>query len=647
LKHWRARSTKSTRQLNKPPRKSQSSKQASKQATMSSSMLSQHHVFGGGKRVANKMMMMRMRSSSQSATRKLSTAAAAATSASQEQQQQQPQPTSSALGKSITQVFGVDVGGRFNSLLCKHLQQQQPAPAAAAVATMDNVELLDLRSHGMGVGLMAARDLKRGETVVAIPPSLWQPLSVEAARQAMPIRFTQSVDAVLSTDDNKRGSSSSSNSSGSGDIADMSAVFEAMMTKQVLYHSLHLANQMHANNADSSSGTTTTTRSAGKGGGDLGAYLDVLSQTPLDVPMFWSEARLAKLDGTPVPNTVRERRQFISRLYESFVRPMHEASVSAATASATDGAGAAATDPTLSLFQGASASNFAWAYSLALSRALSGGGGVHFALVPVVDWINHSREPLLPTSPRVPDGLVTISHDRATDCFVVRAVDDVKQGTQLVAEYGQLGNAELLRQYGFAISNNVFDRALVEVSEDDLELSKEAKGKEEEAYSGGGGGGEEEGVKHRRGFFVSHMEPLPRTLVSFVRQAVEKEMGGGAAKVPEMNDDVETLQGEVGGDDATDSQMRVQVEVEVARRLLSAVERAFGRYGDASEWLDGGHHDSNDGSTVFVKRTVEGEVQVLNKVQGLLREFIEAAELGKASSASEATDLALFARRRA
>ena len=91
-----------------------------------------------------------------------------------------------------------------------------------------------------------------------------------------------------------------------------------MMTKQVLYHTLHVANQMHMNNNSNNDNNNRT--------GKMGAYLDVLSQTPLNVPMFWSESQLSDLEGTPVPNTVRERRQFISRLYDAFVRPSYEAS---------------------------------------------------------------------------------------------------------------------------------------------------------------------------------------------------------------------------------------------------------------------------------------------------------------------------------
>ncbi|CAK9031358.1 5 bisphosphate carboxylase/oxygenase large subunit N-methyltransferase, partial [Durusdinium trenchii] len=166
---------------------------------------------------------------------------------------------------------------------------------------------------------------------------------------------------------------------------------------------------------------------------DARAHFDAMPKS-VHVPLFWDDQALAELQASDLVRHISERRQLVHAVFSEVVQPS-------------------------SLGDEISASNFAFAWSLLLSRATSDlKNNMPFAIVPFLDMFNHSVHDSVP-------GFCQHWFDHAKQEFVVAPVRNVQgDDEQLFISYGQLGNAELLRLYGFVDPNNPSDSVKVQVT---------------------------------------------------------------------------------------------------------------------------------------------------------------------------------------
>lgn len=113
--------------------------------------------------------------------------------------------------------------------------------------------------------------------------------------------------------------------------------------------------------------------------------------------------------------------------------------------------------------------NFLWAYHLVVSRSyiLGEGGYERRVMLPKADMLNHgiirsASHQQTPESLSVANAGVRVVEATEGEAakFVVEALTHISPGEEVLINYGQLTNAELLLQYGFLMEGNPLDNHL-------------------------------------------------------------------------------------------------------------------------------------------------------------------------------------------
>ena len=165
-------------------------------------------------------------------------------------------------------------------------------------------------------------------------------------------------------------------------------------------------------------------------------YVDVLPTVEEVGPTFaWAEEDIANLEGSPVVNATRS---MIAKL-----KAEHADAVASARPPL---------DASIFTFEA-----WEWAFCMLFSRAIrlkSGRKGELLALVPYVDFINHS-----PFSSAYVDAreVETMFWEPKMDEVVLFADRSYKKFEQVFISYGPKSNADLLLLYGFALDRNPFN----------------------------------------------------------------------------------------------------------------------------------------------------------------------------------------------
>ena len=68
-------------------------------------------------------------------------------------------------------------------------------------------------------------------------------------------------------------------------------------------------------------------------------------------------------------------------------------------------------------------------------------------MVPFLDLANHSNSPN-----------ASFQVDPVENCVNLIALKDIESGAEVLIQYGEKGNEELMFQYGFAIEDNPFNK---------------------------------------------------------------------------------------------------------------------------------------------------------------------------------------------
>mmetsp|Transcript_32491 Transcript_32491/g.52634 ORF Transcript_32491/g.52634 Transcript_32491/m.52634 type:complete len:537 (+) Transcript_32491:31-1641(+) len=158
-------------------------------------------------------------------------------------------------------------------------------------------------------------------------------------------------------------------------------------------------------------------------------YIKMWPET-LDSTICWPQAELDKLfRGSPVLLNTKKRIQAIESEYERLK------------------AGVMADNPDLFREDIYSLEAFKWAFGTLLSRFTFLPTSETLSLVPLGDMMNHD-----------PNADLAMDYDVDTASVILVADKDYKKGEVLRVSYGQLSNAELMLNYGFALNNNPYDR---------------------------------------------------------------------------------------------------------------------------------------------------------------------------------------------
>mmetsp|Transcript_7485 Transcript_7485/g.11101 ORF Transcript_7485/g.11101 Transcript_7485/m.11101 type:complete len:472 (+) Transcript_7485:172-1587(+) len=165
-------------------------------------------------------------------------------------------------------------------------------------------------------------------------------------------------------------------------------------------------------------------------------YLDILPQDFPNSPIFWNDADLSKLEGSPLHSSILNRREQIRRQYEAIKQRIFERFPHAFPPHLI----------TLKAFMWAE-----WVYSSRLFFIEGANPREH--LVPLADMVN-CEEPV----PMVKDQhqFVQLTSDRSGD-VELRSNRAFQAGDQVFESYGYKSNGELLQYEGFLIENNPND----------------------------------------------------------------------------------------------------------------------------------------------------------------------------------------------
>eukprot|EP00510_Aplanochytrium_minuta_P008864 CAMPEP_0184049508 /NCGR_PEP_ID=MMETSP0956-20121227/3469_1 /TAXON_ID=627963 /ORGANISM="Aplanochytrium sp, Strain PBS07" /LENGTH=382 /DNA_ID=CAMNT_0026341847 /DNA_START=165 /DNA_END=1313 /DNA_ORIENTATION=- len=251
--------------------------------------------------------------------------------------------------------------------------------------------------QGLGWGVEAARDLKAGELILSIPKKAWRPTSAAEAWETIDSEEKELSQRLINFAKNKNMN---------------------LMEKPVLVGStvlsLHVLRELKNKSSKSKD------------------YLSVIPKELGSLPLFWNNDQMARLQNSPVRRKVEEQRNLLLDIYSEVVEPHFKE------------------DPNFG------AANFAWSYSLLLSRAVSSfKDQIPFGLVPVLDFFNHC-------TPSSYAGYCMFEFNHEDESYHVVSTVDVAKGQQLFISYGKLCNGDLLRKYGFCVPHNPYNTVSVD-----------------------------------------------------------------------------------------------------------------------------------------------------------------------------------------
>lgn len=248
----------------------------------------------------------------------------------------------------------------------------------------------------MGLGLVATKKLQAGRPFLTIPEKVWRPLSADEAYVQLRDKHPAFLEEIMYFAQRQ----------------DISMQARLLLVGSVSFV-VHLLKEF-ANPSEMAA-----------------LHLESMPKS-VSVPLFWGNQQMEFLQSSPLIHKITERRQLIDSIYENAIAP-HQKNMPEANLTP---------------------SNFSFAWSLLLSRALSDlKSRMPFALPPVLDMMNHTI-----VAPREENhGMCQHWFDHPNASFIVAPKQDVEPGTQLFISYGNLPNADLLRLYGFTIENNPND----------------------------------------------------------------------------------------------------------------------------------------------------------------------------------------------
>lgn len=150
-------------------------------------------------------------------------------------------------------------------------------------------------------------------------------------------------------------------------------------------------------------------------------YYEVLPKTLRNMPIFWSVAELAELNGSYLQQQIADRNQAIAEDYHAICEVA----------------------PQMRDF--ATLNEFKWARMCVCSRnfGLQVDGHRTSALVPHADMLNHYR-------PRE----TKWTFDEERQAFTITSLQHIGAGAQIYDSYGQKCNHRFLLNYGFAVEDN-------------------------------------------------------------------------------------------------------------------------------------------------------------------------------------------------
>lgn len=160
-------------------------------------------------------------------------------------------------------------------------------------------------------------------------------------------------------------------------------------------------------------------------------YYDILPKSLNHIPLFWSDADLSLLDGSPLQNSVHIMRSELSKLYGMICEVAPEFAA-------------------LTTFD-----KFMWMYGSMVSRNyyIRVGPKGTKALIPFADMLNHMQTLTDQISSKT-----TWNFDINRQEFVMKAIDDIRMGEEIFQIYGVRTNSDLLFVYGFTMEDfNVSD----------------------------------------------------------------------------------------------------------------------------------------------------------------------------------------------
>lgn len=150
-------------------------------------------------------------------------------------------------------------------------------------------------------------------------------------------------------------------------------------------------------------------------------YYEILPQTLHNMPIFWTDAELAELQGSHLLHQIADRCQAIADDYHAILSVAPQLAILC----------------TLTEFQ--------WARMCVCSRnfGLQIDGNRTSALVPHADMLNHYR-------PRE----TKWTFDEERQAFTITTLQHINAGCEVLDSYGQKCNHRFLLNYGFAIEDN-------------------------------------------------------------------------------------------------------------------------------------------------------------------------------------------------
>merc|ERR1712096_231198 len=156
-------------------------------------------------------------------------------------------------------------------------------------------------------------------------------------------------------------------------------------------------------------------------------YIDVIPEKYEDIPIFWSDAEVAELQGDAFSRYQR-RRDTLKRDYDRIV-------------AICDGFKDTAT-----------LEEFMWARTAVITRTF--GIKVNQQKITTnlpIDFVMHANQPD-----------TTWGYDQAKQCYHITAVRDIPKNKFLTITYGKKANARFLVNYGFCLPTNSRNKGFIE-----------------------------------------------------------------------------------------------------------------------------------------------------------------------------------------
>ena len=166
---------------------------------------------------------------------------------------------------------------------------------------------------------------------------------------------------------------------------------------------------------------------SGATGGEISffqPYFDVLPRDLSNFPVYWSDAELELLRGSPLHREIAQRKVNIKADFDVLSRKI----------------------PELAAYSCWTYADFMWCRTIVASRnfSITVDGEGRTAMVPQADMLNHFR-------PRE----TSWTYEQELGAFTMKSLVKLSGGRQVMDSYGKKCNSRFLLHYGFAVERNV------------------------------------------------------------------------------------------------------------------------------------------------------------------------------------------------